>query len=107
MLSQIKTLLGLSDTSQDEKLESIISLTSARLASLLGTDGVPKEMEYIAVEASIRRFNRIGSEGMKSHDVEGESVAYRDDDFEGFMADIEAYRSRNQNPSPLRRIKFY
>lgn len=104
MLDQVKTLLGLSDDSQDEKLESVITLTSARLASLLGTDGVPKEMEYIAIEASIRRFNRIGSEGMSSHNVEGESISYKDNDFADFMDEIEAYRSKNDNP--VRRLRF-
>lgn len=60
MLDQVKSLLGLSDESQDEKLRSVITLTSARLASLLGVKDVPEEMQYIAIEASIRRFNRIG-----------------------------------------------
>lgn len=104
MLDQVKTLLGLSDDSQDEKLKSVIKLTSARLASLLGTDGVPEEMEYIAIEASIRRFNRIGSEGMSSHNVEGESISYKDNDFADFMDEIEAYRSKNENP--VRRLRF-
>ena len=104
MLDQVKTLLGLSDDSQDEKLKSVIKLTSARLASLLGTDGVPEEMEYIAIEASIRRFNRIGTEGMSSHNVEGESISYKDNDFADFMDEIEAYRSKNENP--VRRLRF-
>lgn len=104
MLDQVKTLLGLSDDSQDALLMSVIELTSARLASLLGTDSVPIEMNYIAVEASVRRFNRIGSEGMQSHNVEGESISYKDNDFADFMDDIQDWRSRNENP--IRRLRF-
>ena len=104
MLDQVKTLLGLSDDSQDEKLKSVITLTSARLASLLGTESVPEEMNYIAVEASVRRFNRIGSEGMQSHNVEGESISYRDNDFADFMDDIQAWKATHE--SPVRRLRF-
>ena len=104
MLDQVKTLLGLSDDSQDALLMSVIELTSARLASLLGTDSVPKEMNYIAVEASVRRFNRIGSEGMSSHNVEGESVSYRDNDFADFMDDIQAWKTAHE--TPVRRLRF-
>lgn len=104
MLDQVKSLLGLSDESQDEKLKSVIALTSARLASLLGVKEVPEEMQYIAIEASIRRFNRIGSEGMSSHNVEGESISYKDNDFADFMDDIEVWRQKNENP--VRRLRF-
>lgn len=104
MLDQVKSLLGLSDESQDEKLRSVITLTSARLASLLGVKEVPEEMQYIAIEASIRRFNRIGSEGMSSHNVEGESISYKDNDFADFMDDIAAWRKQNENP--VRRLRF-
>lgn len=104
MLDQVKSLLGLSDESQDEKLRSVITLTSARLASLLGVKDVPEEMQYIAIEASIRRFNRIGSEGMSSHNVEGESISYKDNDFADFMDDIAAWRKQNENP--VRRLRF-
>lgn len=107
MLDDVKTLIGLSaeDDSQDEKLKLVIELASARLAALLGTESVPAEMEYIAVEASVRRFNRIGSEGMQTHNVEGESIAYKDNsDFTDFMDDIEAYRSAHSNAR--RKIRF-
>lgn len=104
MLDQVKSLLGLSDESQDEKLRSVITLTSARLASLLGVKDVPEEMQYIAIEASIRRFNRIGSEGMSSHNVEGESISYKDNDFADFMDDIQAWKSNHE--APVRRLRF-
>lgn len=104
MLSRVKTLLNLKDDSQDAKLNEIIGLTTARLASLLGETEVPETMKYIAVEASVRRFNRIGSEGMSSHNVEGESISYRDNDFEDFMDDIEAYRSAHRNAR--RKLRF-
>lgn len=92
MLDTIKRLLGINGNDQDDLLESIISLTEARLQSLLGSsESVPSQLKYIVTEVSISRFNRIGSEGASSHNVEGESLSFVDDDFAPYLKDIEAY----------------
>lgn len=90
-MDELKLLLGIQDSSLDEKLGLIISLTSSRLKVLLGGAEIPEELKYIVTEVSVIRFNRIGSEGLSSHDVEGESQSFTDNDFKGYMADIQAY----------------
>lgn len=93
MLDSIKTLLGieLADTSIDEKLKLIISGTTARLKLLLGGIEPPESMEHIIREVSIIRFNKIGSEGLSSHTVEGESLSFSESDFAGFTDEIQAF----------------
>lgn len=91
MLSDLKMLLGITDTSQDDKLSWIINATRSRLRLLLGGVDPPESMDYIITEVSVIRFNRIGSEGMKSQSVEGESLNFSDNDFEGYMDEIQAY----------------
>lgn len=92
MLEDIKTLLGITDTALDSKLNLIITLTTARLKILLGgVDSIPENLKYIVTEVSIIRFNRIGSEGLSSHSIEGESLAFVDDDFAGYSSEIQAY----------------
>lgn len=93
MLENVKALLGFSGTDNDDKLKVIISVVCSRLCALLGTKEVPKELEYIATEVSIVRFNRIGSEGMQSHQVEGESISYLTDDFAAFADDIARWKA--------------
>lgn len=107
MLETIKTLLGIDDTDLDEKLNAIISLTESRLKVLLGgVDTVPDTLKYIVTEVSIVRFNRIGSEGVSSHSVEGESMNWnQDDDFKVYQTDIEAYLL-NQSIPTQGKIKF-
>ena len=39
------------------------------------------------------RFNRIGSEGMASHSVEGETLQFTDDDFAAYRDDISDWLS--------------
>lgn len=108
MLEQIKKLLGFSDNSQDELLQTIISLTESRLKNLLGgTDAVPTSLSYIVTEVAIRRFNRVGSEGFASHTVEGETMAWPDDDFAPYNDDIQAYLDTQDDPSTHKgRVRF-
>ena len=77
---------------QAEQLAVIESMTRDRLTILLGGLDIPEELEYIITEVSVKRFNRIGSEGATSHNVEGESLNWGDvDDFADYMDEINKY----------------
>ena len=91
MLEEIKIILGIADNALDSQLNIIISNTKARLKMLLGGLDVPENLNYVVTEVSVKRFNRIGSEGITSHTVEGESMSFTDDDFAEFAGDIQAY----------------
>ena len=94
MIEDLKVLLGLPDEI-DEALQAklLLSLkaTKQRLRFLLGGLEPPEEMNYIILDVSIMRFNRIGSEGLSSHSVEGESLSWSENDFAAYMDDIQAY----------------
>lgn len=92
-LENLKSLIGIAtdDTTIDNRLEWILEASEQRLKNLLGGLDVPTELEYIVLEVSVIRFNRIGSEGISSHTVEGESMTFSDTDFSGYMDEIEAY----------------
>ena len=105
MLNELKLLLGIVDDSLDEKLKLIIATATARLRVLLGGLEPPESLEYIIREVSVIRFNKIGSEGMKSQTVEGESMTFDDNDFSGFMDEIQAYLE-SQKESARGRVRF-
>jgi hypothetical protein len=107
MLSNLKVLLGIAadDDSLDEKLKLIISTVTARLKVLLGGIEPPESLDYIIRDVSIIRFNKIGSEGMTSHSVEGESLSFGDNDFAGYMDDIQAFLE-TQKESAKGRLRF-
>lgn len=92
MLDKVKLLLGMNseetDIVLDKKLILIIDSVKARLKARLGGIEPPESLEYIIVEASVKRFNMIGSEGITSHSVEGESMTYSEDIFKDFERDI-------------------
>lgn len=107
MLENLKILLGISedDSSQDAKLNLIISETTKRLKALLGGIDPPEELSYIITGVSVIRFNRIGSEGLSSHSVEGESMNFMDNDFAAYMDDIQGYLNSQENATKGR-IRF-
>lgn len=93
MLDNLKIMLGISaeDKDADDRLKLILSNTTARLKLLLGGIDPPDEMNHIILDVAIMRFNRIGSEGLSSHSVEGESLSFKESDFDGFAGEIQAW----------------
>ena len=106
MLHDLKTLLDIpaDDTSQDARLKLIISTVTDRLKMLLGGLEPPASMSYIIREVSVIRFNKIGSEGLASHTVEGESLAFATDDFAPYSAEIQAFL--NTQKSARGKVRF-
>lgn len=106
MLEQIKSLLGLADdSSRDDLLNTIINLTTARLSLLLGGIEPPDTLDHIVIEVSVARFNRIGSEGLSSHSVEGESLSFTENDFDPFLNEIQAYLD-SQKANTRGKVRF-
>jgi len=95
VLSKVKLLLGIEDNSLDTKLNLIIENVTDRLKLLIGvslyTDDIPEELTFIVTEVSVSRYNRLGSEGLSTHIVEGEHASFADTDFSPYKAEIQAY----------------
>lgn len=106
MLEKIKNLLGIDaeDTTLDEKLLLIITMAVSRLKLRLGGIEPPEEMNHIIIEVAIVRYNRIGSEGLSSHTVEGESITFADD-FAPYEDEIQAFIN-TQKTSSIGRVRF-
>lgn len=105
MLEDIKLLLGITDNDRDDLLELIIRNTTSRLKLLIGGIEPPEELNHVITDVAIMRFNRIGSEGLTGHTVEGESLQFRADDFAPYSEDIEAFL-RAQQTSTKGKVRF-
>lgn len=108
ILDRVKTLAGISDSLQDETLREIIDLRVSHLKAELESDTIPPTLEFIVVELVVRRFNRLGSEGMKGETVEGHSVNFYDleDEFKPYTRLIDRYRPKTQAPPGRGRVFF-
>lgn len=92
---------------QAEQIAVIERITRERLQLITGLETIPEQLEYIVTEVSIKRFNRIGSEGAQSHNVEGESLSWAsNDDFNDYLDEIANYLNDNEGGSNFGRVRF-
>ena len=92
LLNRIKTLLQIQDN--DELIYEIVEITKEKILNYINEKELPKELEFILVELSIERYNRIGSEGITSESVDGKNVSY-EDNFESCKQYLDDYIFRN------------
>ena len=92
LLNRIKTLLNIEGN--ENLIYEIVNITEAKILNYINASEMPKELEFVLIELSIQRFNRIGSEGIASESIDGKSVSY-DDDFVGYKHYLDDYISRN------------
>lgn len=106
-LSDFKLMLGLSDNKTDSLLILIMKNTELSLRFKLGlkkAQTIPEELDYILLEVSIRRFNRLKNEGMSAYSQEGESITFNSDDFVDFQNDIDEWKRKNNGEGVLMTI---
>lgn len=103
LLNRVKVLLGISNNDNEELLREIIEITKSKILSYVNEAELPKELEFVLVELSIQRYNRIGSEGIASESIDGKSVSY-EADFEGYKHYLDDYISKNSISKGFRLI---
>lgn len=93
MLSKVKLLLGITDSLQDPLLSLLIENTESHFKVLTGLASVPGELGFIIAEVVVKRFQRLGSEGMRSEDIGGHKVIYdSSEDFNDYRGVIFKYK---------------
>lgn len=95
----VKALLG-SDI--DKKLGVIERRTKERLQVKMKVSKVPTEYEYIVSDVTLKRFNRIGNEGMQTYSQEGLSMTFPDSDFDEYADEINDFIESNDPTSEKR-----
>lgn len=110
LMNDAKTLIGLSDNTQDEQLQTILGLTTAKLKAKLFLsvdESVPEELNFILVEVSIKRFNRLRNEGMDHYSQEDENIVFNSNDFSEFEMDIADWlKNKEDKPATLGNVRF-
>lgn len=107
MLDKLKLLLGINanDATRDELLNLMLDMAQNRLLLIIGEEILPASLGHIVVDVALARYNRIGSEGLTSHTVEGETQTFTDDDFASYDDDIQAYMVSKGGDTPGR-VRF-
>ena len=104
LLNRVKVLLGIANNDNEELLREIIEITKSKILSYINEIEIPIELEFVLVELSIKRFNRIGSEGFTSETVDGKTMSYEESEFEGYEKYLDDYICRNNTNKGFRLI---
>ncbi|MFT8773793.1 MAG: phage head-tail connector protein [Lacticaseibacillus paracasei] len=109
-LVDLKTMMEIKSDAQDDVLNLIITNTTKALRfklDLKPTEDFPEELSYIALEVCVRRYNRRKNEGMTSYQQEGQSFAFKSNDFDDFADDINDWKDANgKNATSLGTVSF-
>lgn len=103
VLEDVNTLLT---GSTDDKISVIEKRTKERLNGLCGTTSLPTNLEFILYEIVIKRFNRIGNEGMTSYSQEGLSMAFPDSDFDEYRDEIANWKDSQSDSNGYGRFRL-
>ncbi|WP_066924680.1 phage head-tail connector protein [Murdochiella massiliensis] len=99
-VDKAKALIFFNDEPTDGQAKLLLSIGEIVEARILGRlfalmekppDSVPSELEYVVVELIVRRFNRVGSEGLESESISGHKAEYKADGLDGFEDDIKEW----------------
>lgn len=95
-ISNIKLKLGLKEDSSEDKLLTVLLSDAANYISIyLEGNEIPKQLEYIAEEVAIKRYRRIGAEGITTEKIDVLSTTYSTGDFNDYLGILDLYKKNN------------
>lgn len=84
-IKRVKTLLGIDDDLQDSLLEEIQENTAALYKALTSEKVIPVDHDFMIVEVMVKRYNRIGNEGMLQERQADMLQVFDSSDFSPYM----------------------
>lgn len=90
------------DLEDSNQIDSIIENVKNALLVKINATTVPKQLEFIVVEASIARYRQLGSEGMKSETIDAHTMSFHDDLFAPFKTIIDEWKFNNKSLAKVR-----
>lgn len=108
MLEKIKRRLGIEDELQDELLNDLIDDAQSAFKVITGADTVADKYNFMIINVVLKLYNRKGSEGMESENVDGYSVKYVTGLFDEYMAILDRDFPQDDNSNERRgRVFIY
>jgi hypothetical protein len=94
----IQTILGITvvETEKIALVDLIIEQSQAKICAYINASIVPAELNFIIIELTIERYNKIGSEGLLSESIEGIQYSYSDTfELERYTTYLDRYVSKS------------
>lgn len=95
-ITRAKTLIGIDDAVQDELLEEIQANTVDLYKAVTGAHQVPESHAFMIVEVMVKRYNRIGNEGMTQERQADLLHVFESSDFGQYDAILDDYYKKDE-----------
>lgn len=108
-ITNVKILLGIdnSDTSEDDVLTVIKDIVEKTLVAYLRTDSFPVELDFVADELTVRRYTKLGAEGVEQESIMSSSTTkYILDDLQDYRWIVDRYAQENTDTTNVGRLKM-
>lgn len=104
-ISIIKLKLGLTeDSEKDDLLMVLLNDAIDYMKIYIEADTIPVQLQFIAEEVAIKRYRRIGSEGISTEKIDVLSTSYKSDDFYEYKPLMKLYKNNNVKVKKLRTL---
>ena len=103
-LDRIKLKLGITDNEKDDLLMVLLGDAQDYMSIYIESKEIPTELEFIAEEVAIKRYRRIGSEGISTEKIDVLSTSYKSDDFYEYKPLMKLYKNSNVKVKKLRTL---
>lgn len=92
-LANIKILLGKKeDDSEDDVLAILLTHSVHLINAYLGVTELPHTLEFIAEQITVKKYNKLGSEGIVTEKLDVISNTYSVDDLEEYKSILDMYK---------------
>lgn len=91
-INRLKLKLGIDDTESDDLLE-ILLLDAANLICLyIESDELPSSLICVAEDLTVKRYRKLGSEGLTSESIDVISSSFESDPLAEYISILDKYR---------------
>jgi hypothetical protein len=96
-LNRIKIKLGLNDGNKDELLTVLFDDASNLVCTYINSDVLPNKLSWMAEEIAIKRFRKIGAEGIKSKQIDVIRKDFDENILSEYIVTLDKYIKENSN----------
>jgi hypothetical protein len=97
-MDNVKLILGITDTLEDELIEALIELSEGQILShLQGLTTVPPELSWMTTELTIKKYRKIGSEGLTDEKIDVIQSTFEEDQMAPYLTILNNYSSQKLN----------
>jgi hypothetical protein len=94
-LTNIKTLLRITGTSEDDILNVLLDNATASVLLYLGVDELPPSIEFIVTEMVVVRYNKLMVEAITTTNNVGVAYTYGKEDLFPYMDMLDMYARKS------------